>query len=103
MRGGEQLAGLIRKVEPVPLRVFLQVSSSDYNLDVSDWWIGNQAMQRSLDFAGYEVNHAWGDGGHNQNMPHPFFQTPCAGSGRTGQNFQEIAGIQEIGTPGRFF
>ena len=66
MRGGEQLAGLIRKVEPVPLRVFLQGGSNDNNLDIGDWWIGNQAIQRSLDFAGYEVNHAWGDGGHNQ-------------------------------------
>lgn len=65
MRGGEQLAGLIRKVEPVPLRVFLQGGSNDNNKDVGDWWIGNQGIQRSLEFAGYEVKHAWGDGGHN--------------------------------------
>ena len=50
----------------MPLRVFLQGGSNDNNLEVGDWWIGNQAMQRSLEFAGCEVNHAWGDGGHNQ-------------------------------------
>ncbi len=65
MRGGEQLAGLIRKVEPLPLRVFLQGGSNDNNKDVGDWWMGNQSMQRSLEFSGYEVNHAWGEGGHN--------------------------------------
>ena len=65
MRGGEQIAGLIRKVEPLPLRVFLQGGTNDNNLDVGDWWIGNQAMQRSLEFSGYEVKHAWGEGGHN--------------------------------------
>ena len=65
MRGGEQIAGLLRKVEPVPLRVFLQGGTHDNNLDVGDWWIGNQAMQRSLEFSGYEVKHAWGEGGHN--------------------------------------
>ena len=65
MRGGEQLAGLIRKVEPLPLRVFLQGGSNDNNKDVGDWWMGNQSMQRSLEFSGYEVKHAWGEGGHN--------------------------------------
>ena len=27
--------------------------------------MANQEMERALAFAGYEVNHAWGDGGHN--------------------------------------
>ncbi len=65
MRGGDQIAGLIRKVEPLPLRVFLQGGTNDNHLDVGDWWIGNQAMQRALEFSGYEVKHAWGEGGHN--------------------------------------
>ncbi len=29
-----------------------------------DWWMANQTMERALIFAGYEVAHAWGDGGH---------------------------------------
>ena len=27
--------------------------------------MANQEMERALTFAGYEVNHVWGDGGHN--------------------------------------
>src|SRR5437867_1423800 len=30
-----------------------------------DWWMANQEMERALVFAGYDVNHVWGDGGHN--------------------------------------
>ncbi|MFM7074956.1 MAG: SMP-30/gluconolactonase/LRE family protein, partial [Planctomycetaceae bacterium] len=37
----------------------------DLNIYGGDWWIANQAMERSLSFAGYEVRHAWGDGGHD--------------------------------------
>ncbi len=65
MRGGDQIAGLIRKFEPKPLRVFLQDGENDNHLDVGDWWNGNQGMQRALEFSGYEVNHIWGTGGHN--------------------------------------
>ena len=28
--------------------------------------MANQMMERSLTWAGYDVNHAWGEGGHNQ-------------------------------------
>jgi len=65
MRGADQIPGLVRKFEPKPLRVFLQGGSNDNNLDVGDWWMGNQSMQRALSFSGYEVKHEWGDGGHN--------------------------------------
>ena len=27
--------------------------------------MANQEMERALTFAGYEVNHVWGEGGHN--------------------------------------
>ena len=50
---------------PKPLRVFLQDGSNDLNIYAGDWWMVNQEMERALTFAGYEVNHAWGDGGHN--------------------------------------
>ncbi len=65
MRGGDQIAGLVRKFEPKPIRVFLQDGSNDNHQDDGDWWISNQAMQRALEFSGYEVKHAWGEGGHN--------------------------------------
>jgi sugar lactone lactonase YvrE/enterochelin esterase-like enzyme len=65
LRGGNEYSTLIRKVEPKPLRIFLEDGSNDLNIYGGDWWMANQAMERSLVFAGYEVNHAWGDGGHN--------------------------------------
>jgi len=65
LRGGNDYATLVRKYEPKPLRVFLQDGSGDLNIYGGDWWMANQEMERSLTFAGYEVNHAWGEGGHN--------------------------------------
>ncbi len=47
------------------LRVFLQDGSGDLNIYGGDWWMANQEMQRALKFAGYEVEHVWGEGGHN--------------------------------------
>src|SRR5262249_30412144 len=65
LRGGNIYPTLIRKVEPKPLRIFLQDGSGDQNIYGGDWWMANQEMERALTFAGYEVNHAWGTGGHN--------------------------------------
>ena len=65
LRGGHNYPTLIRKVEPKPIRVFLEDGANDLNIYGGDWWVANQAMERSLTFAGYEVAHAWGEGGHN--------------------------------------
>jgi gluconolactonase len=65
LRGGNVYPTLIRKYEPKPIRVFLQDGSADLNIYGGDWWMANQEMERALIFAGYEVNHVWGDGGHN--------------------------------------
>src|SRR3984885_5544000 len=65
LRGGERYPTLIRKYEPKPLRVFLQDGSGDLNIYGGDWWMANQTMERALSFAGYEVNHVWGEDGHN--------------------------------------
>jgi gluconolactonase len=65
LRGGNIYPTLIRKFEPKPIRVFLQDGSADQNVYGGDWWMANQEMERALKFAGYEVNHAWGDGGHD--------------------------------------
>ncbi len=68
LRGGNVYPTLLRKYEPKPLRVFLQDGSSDLNLYGGDWWMANQEMERALRFAGYEVDHVWGQGGHNNNQ-----------------------------------
>ncbi len=65
LRGGHAYATLVRKVEPRPLRIFLEDGSHDLDIYGGDWWMANQALERSLAFAGYDVRHAWGDGGHN--------------------------------------
>jgi gluconolactonase len=65
LRGGNVYPILIRKFEPKPIRVFLQDGSSDANGYGGDWFMANQEMERALTFAGYEVNHAWGTGGHD--------------------------------------
>ncbi len=56
---------MVRKEEPRPLRVFLQEGSNDKLNYSGSWWMANQELQFFLDWAGYEVAHEWGDGGHN--------------------------------------
>ena len=65
LRGGNDYATLVRKTEPKPIRIFLQDGSGDLNIYAGDWWMANQEMERALTFAGYEVAHVWGEGGHN--------------------------------------
>jgi gluconolactonase len=65
LRGGDRYPTLIRKYEPRALRIYLQDGSGDLNNFTGDWWMANQTMERALVFAGYEVNHTWGEGGHN--------------------------------------
>ncbi len=66
MRGGDTYSALVRKTEPKPLRIFLQDGSNDtWNPLFGNWWTNNRQFEESLVFAGYEVNHAWGDGGHD--------------------------------------
>lgn len=65
LRGGNEYPTLIRKMEPKPLRIFLQDGSGDLNIYGGDWWNANQAMLSALTFAGYDVTHVWGEGGHN--------------------------------------
>ncbi len=67
LRGGNNYATLVRKYEPKPLRIFLEDGSNDLNIYGGDWWMANQELERSLVFAGYEVDHVWGDGPHNNN------------------------------------
>jgi sugar lactone lactonase YvrE len=65
LRGGNNYPTWIRKYEPKPIRIFLEDGSNDQNIAGGDWWMANQEMERAFRFAGYEVNHSWGDGGHN--------------------------------------
>ena len=66
MRGGNDLQALVRKTEPQPLRVFIQDGSQDaWNPLFGHWYEGNQMLASALEFAGYDVQCDWSDGGHN--------------------------------------
>ena len=73
LRGANDYPTLIRKTEPRPIRVFLQDGSNDLNIYGGDWWMANQEMERALTFAGYEVNHVWGAGGHDHKQADQIF------------------------------
>ena len=66
MRGGDRYPVLVRKTEPKPIRVFLQDGVNDtWNPLFGNWFKANVDLEAALAFAGYEVGHAWGDGGHD--------------------------------------
>lgn len=65
LRGANEYPVLIRKTENKPLRIFLQDGSNDLNIYAGDWWIANQDMLSAFNYSGYDVNHVWGEGGHN--------------------------------------
>ena len=65
LRGGNAFPMLVRKTEPKPLRIFLQDGESDLNIYPGSWWVANQDMLSALQWAGYDVRHVWGKGGHN--------------------------------------
>ena len=66
LRGGQIYPSLIRKMEPKPLRVFLQDGSSDLDLYAGSWWVANQDMAAALKFAGYDTKWVAGTEGHNR-------------------------------------
>ncbi len=71
MRGGNWYPPIIRKMDPKPLRVFMQSGSHDdwpAGPEMGSWPLGNLALEHALKFAGYAVEHAWGTGGHNGNQ-----------------------------------
>lgn len=65
LRGADGYHTLVRKYEPKPIRIYMQDGSNDLNIYGGDWWMANQTLERALTFSGYEVEHVWGDGGHN--------------------------------------
>jgi len=64
LRGGDELASMIRKTEPRPLRVFLEDGSNDLNNYAGNWYLSSQSMFSALQYAGYESNYSVGTGGH---------------------------------------
>src|SRR5882724_1304111 len=65
LRGGDIYPALVRKMEPKPLRVFLQDGSNDLNIYSGSWYLSNQEMASALEFSGYESKFVVGTEGHN--------------------------------------
>ena len=65
LRGGNQWPDLVRKMEPAPLRVFMQDGNHDLNIFAGDWWMANQDMNSALNYRGYEVKFVTGTESHN--------------------------------------
>lgn len=65
LRGGHEFASIIRKMEPKPLRVFLQDGRNDQNIYGGSWFIGNQDLYEALKYSGYETTFTIGTEGHN--------------------------------------
>jgi enterochelin esterase family protein len=63
--GGHNYEALVRRLPKKPIRLFLQDGSNDLDLAPGSWWLANQTMARSLEFAGYDYAYAWGAGFHN--------------------------------------
>ena len=65
LRGGDELASLIRKTEPKPLRVFLQDGTADQNNYSGNWYLGANQIFSALQYAGYESKLVIGTEAHN--------------------------------------
>jgi enterochelin esterase family protein len=63
--GGHNYEALVRALPKKPIRVFLQDGSNDLDVAAGSWWLANQTLARSLEFAGYDFRYAWGNGFHN--------------------------------------
>ncbi|HEX2583619.1 MAG TPA: alpha/beta hydrolase-fold protein [Steroidobacteraceae bacterium] len=77
--GGDLYPGMIRKTAIKPIKIFLQDGSNDLNNEHGNWFLANQQMLSSLEWANthadetkapgprYVINHVWGDGNHSDN------------------------------------
>lgn len=75
--GGDLYPGLIRKSPIRPIKIFLQDGSNDLSNEHGNWFLANQQILSSLDWANanadatgskgprYQFTHVWGDGGHS--------------------------------------
>jgi gluconolactonase len=65
LRGGDIFPVLISKYEGRPIRVFLQDGSHNAIAWGGNGFLIAQSMLSALTYAGYDVQHEWGDGGHD--------------------------------------
>lgn len=65
IRGGHNYPYLIRSTPRKPIRVYMQSGEHDADIVFGHWPLANKEVAAALQFAGYEVNFVFGEGGHN--------------------------------------
>ncbi|MBR5484215.1 MAG: hypothetical protein IKV18_05900 [Alistipes sp.] len=74
MRGGNELPALVRKTEPLPLRIYIHDGSNDvWNPIFGHWYEYNQLMGSALEFAGYDFKSYWDDCKHSNQTAKAIF------------------------------
>jgi enterochelin esterase family protein len=63
--GGHNYEALVRRVPKKPIRVILQDGANDLDNVNGNWFLANQTLAKSLEFAGYDYRSDWGGGFHN--------------------------------------
>jgi sugar lactone lactonase YvrE len=56
---------MIRKVEPKPLRIFMQDGANDQNIYGGSWVLANQEIASALEYSGYDMKFVVGTEGHS--------------------------------------
>ena len=82
LRGGSDVPALIRKIEPNRCAFSCRTAGTISNNHGGNWYLANLEMLSALEFAGYEVKHAWGDGAHAGKHAPQSFPTRCGGCGK---------------------
>jgi enterochelin esterase family protein len=62
--GAHNYPSMIRRVEPKPIRVYLQTGENDLDTIFGSWPIANRDMAAALSYRGYDHHLEMGDGGH---------------------------------------
>jgi sugar lactone lactonase YvrE/enterochelin esterase-like enzyme len=65
LRGGNVYTELVRKREPLPLRIYQQDGRNDQDIYAGSWFAANQELAAALKFAGYDHQFVVGEEGHN--------------------------------------
>ncbi len=74
MRGGNDLPALVRKTEPLPIRIYIHDGSNDvWNPIFGHWYEYNLLMASALKFAGYDYESYWDDCGHSSQTARRIF------------------------------
>ena len=65
IRGGHELAPMLRATPRKPLRVFLQTGTRDLDILFGNWVLANQAVASALAYRRYDYRLEIGEGGHS--------------------------------------